>query len=129
MALIQGSFNPLPWIEETFDKILLVNVAYFFDCFGRDISEAYRVLRSGGRLVIYVTARETMEKWPFAGPDTHRTFDVHDLTDLLADAGFRRSYITITQAELALGVRGLIAVAEKSCRSIVHDQIARCGMN
>jgi hypothetical protein len=33
------------------------------------------VLRSGGRLVIYVTSRKTMEKWPFAGPGTHRTFD------------------------------------------------------
>jgi SAM-dependent methyltransferase len=49
-------------------KVLLVNVVYFFDSDGRDISEVYRVLRSGGRLVIYVTSRDTMQKWPFAGP-------------------------------------------------------------
>jgi hypothetical protein len=58
-----------------------------------------------------------MEKWPFAGPDTHRTFDARDLANLLENAGFRRSHITITHPELALGVKGLIAVAEKSDRA------------
>jgi SAM-dependent methyltransferase len=114
MVLMQGPFSPLPWIDEMFDKVLAVNVVYFFDIDGRDISEVYRVLRSGGRLVIYVTSRDTMQKWPFAGPDTHRTFDAHDLAGLLEDAGFRRSHITIKHVELALGVKGLIAVAEKS---------------
>jgi SAM-dependent methyltransferase len=117
MVLVQGAFSPLPWIDEMFHKVLLVNALYFFDSDGRDISEVYRVLRSGGRLVIYVTSRETMEKWPFAGPDTHRTFDARDLANLLENAGFRRSHITITHPELALGVKGIIAVAEKSDRA------------
>jgi SAM-dependent methyltransferase len=125
MVLVRGAFNPLPWIDEMFHKVLLVNVVYFFDTDGRDISEVYRVLRSGGRLVIYVTSRETMEKWPFAGPETHRTFDAHELASLLEDAGFRRSHITIRHAELALGIKGLIAVAEKSGRSIQCNQIAQ----
>jgi SAM-dependent methyltransferase len=102
-----------------FDKILLVNVLYFFDTDGRDIAEVYRVLRSGGRLVIYVTSRE---KWPFAGPETHRTFDARDLARLLEEAGFRQSHIIITHAELALGVKGFIAVAEKSRRSTRLDE-------
>jgi SAM-dependent methyltransferase len=117
MVLVRGAFSPLPWIDEMFHKVLLVNVVYFFDPDGRDISEIYRVLRSGGRLVIYVTSRETMKKWPFAGPDTHRTFDARDLANLLENAGFRRSHITITHADLALGIKGLVAVAEKSGRA------------
>ena len=125
MVLVQGPFSPLPWIDETFDKVLLANVVYFFDSDGRDISEVYRVLRSGGRVVIYVTSRDTMQKWPFAGPDTHRTFDAHDLANLLENVGFHRSHISITLAELALGVKGLIAVAEKSGRLIGRDQIAQ----
>jgi SAM-dependent methyltransferase len=125
MVLVRGAFSPLPWIDEMFHKVLLVNVVYFFDADGRDISEVYRVLRSGGRLVIYVTSRETMEKWPFAGPDTHRTFDARDLANLLENAGFRRSHITITHAELALGVKGLIAVAEKSGPAIRHGELAQ----
>jgi SAM-dependent methyltransferase len=122
MVLVRGAFSPLPWIDGMFHKILLVNVAYFFDADGRDISEICRVLRPGGRLVIYVTSRETMEKWPFAGPETHRTFDARDLARLLEEAGFRRSHIIITQAELALGVKGFIAVAEKSGRSTRLDE-------
>jgi SAM-dependent methyltransferase len=118
MVLVQGSFSPLPWIDETFDKILLVNVAYFLDSDDQDISEVFRVLRSGGRLVVYVTSRETMRKWPFAGPDTHRTFDSRDLTTLLENAGFRPSHIIITNVELAFGIKGMIAVAEKSGGSI-----------
>jgi SAM-dependent methyltransferase len=111
MVLVQGHFSPLPWIDEMFDKVLLVNVLYFFDPDGRDISEVYRVLRSGGRLAIYVTSRETMRKWPFAATGTHRTFDAHDLAELLEQAGFRPSDIKIANAELALGVKGLVAVA------------------
>ena len=118
MVLVRGPFSPLPWIDEMFDKVLLANVLYFFDSDGRDISEVYRVLRSGGRLVIYVTSRETMQKWPFAGTDTHRTFDAHDLANFLVNAGFRPADIKITNAELALGVKGLIAVAEKSGGSV-----------
>jgi SAM-dependent methyltransferase len=122
MVLVRGALSPLPWIDEMFHKVLLVNVAYFLDVDGRDISEIHRVLRSGGRLVIYVTSRETMEKWPFAGPETHRTFDARDLVRLLEEAGFRRSHIIITHAELALGVKGFIAVAEKSGRSTRLDE-------
>ena len=125
MVLVRGAFSPLPWIDEMFHKLLLVNVLYFFDHDGRDISEVYRVLRSGGRLVIYVTSRETMEQWPFAGPTTHRTFDERDLATFLENAGFRRSHITITHVELALGVKGLIAVAEKSGGAIRREELAQ----
>jgi ubiquinone/menaquinone biosynthesis C-methylase UbiE len=125
MVLVQGPFSPLPWIDEMFDKALLVNVVYFLDPQGRDISEVYRVLRSGGRLVIYATSRETMRKWPFAGPDTHRTFDARDLANLLENAGFRASHIIIRHVELALGVKGLIAVAEKSGNWTRRDEKAQ----
>ena len=69
MQLVKGQFRPLPWIDCTFNKVLLVNVAYFFDSDGNDAAEVFRVFKPGGRLAVYVTARETMEKWPFAGPD------------------------------------------------------------
>jgi SAM-dependent methyltransferase len=43
MQLVKGQFRPLPWMDCTFDKILLVNVAYFFDSEGDDIAEIFRV--------------------------------------------------------------------------------------
>jgi SAM-dependent methyltransferase len=113
MVLSKGPFSPLPWIESTFNKILLVNVAYFFDSDGRDMAEVYRVLRSGGRTVIYVTSRETMSKWPFSGPGTHTIYDRNQLLDLLEGAGFRRPDIEIKELKLPLGISGLLATAVK----------------
>jgi SAM-dependent methyltransferase len=113
MTLAKGSFSRLPWSDNTFDKILLVNVAYFFDPFGNDMAEVFRVLCHGGRLAVYVTARETMEKWPFSGPDTHRTYDPSELQALLLQAGFRAAEVEIRTLALPFGIRGLLATAEK----------------
>lgn len=112
MRLVRGQFNQLPWPDGTFNKILLVNVAYFFDPAGDELAEISRVLSSGGRLAVYVTARETMQKWPFSGPDTHRTYDAIELRHLLERAGFHATGITIQTLTLPFGVRGLLATAE-----------------
>jgi len=131
IVLVQGPFSPLPWIDEMFDKVLLVNVVYFFDSDGRDISEVYRMLRSGGRVVIYVTSRETMKKWPFAGPETHRIYDRNELFELLEGAGFQRKDIKIKDLTLPLGIKGLLAIATKSRCHFLHgvgygvDSLAR----
>jgi len=117
VSLTRGPFNPLPWGEGSFDKILLANVAYFLDAEGHDIAEAYRVLKPTGRMVIYVTARETMRNWPFSGPDSHRTFDARDLWILLKQAGFDESAISVQELKLPLGISGLLAIATKSERS------------
>jgi SAM-dependent methyltransferase len=122
MQLIKGKFSPLPWIDCTFDKILLVNAAYFFDSGGSDAAEVFRVLKPGGRLVVYVTARETMEKWPFAGPDTHRTYDSNELRHLFENAGFQRAGIRIQLLTLPFGIRGLLASAERSCRASISEK-------
>jgi SAM-dependent methyltransferase len=115
VGLLKGPFSPLPWIDSTFNKILLVNVAYFFDSDGRDMAEVYRVLKLGGRIVIYVTSRETMIKWPFAGPETHKIYGRNELLDVLEGAGFRPADIDIKDLQLPLGIKGLLATAVKNC--------------
>jgi SAM-dependent methyltransferase len=114
VVLSKGPFSPLPWINSTFHKVLLVNVAYFFDLDGQDMAEVHRVLRSGGRVVIYVTSRETMSRWPFSGPETHRLYDRNQLLELLKGAGFRPSQIVIQDLHLPLGIKGLLAKAVKT---------------
>ncbi len=83
LELSIGTFDSLPWDGESFDKVLIVNVVYFFDRDRRDIAEVFRVLRIGGQVVIFATGRSSMWKWKFSGAETHRTFDVSDSTRLL----------------------------------------------
>jgi ubiquinone/menaquinone biosynthesis C-methylase UbiE len=108
-----GNVLCLPWPDRSFDKILAVNVAYFFDEDGRATGELLRVLRPGGRLVVYVTDRRTMARWRFAGPQTHRTYDEPGLRTMLEDAGFPADAIRTTPVSLPFGLRGWIAVAER----------------
>lgn len=111
LALVRGDFTRLPFPGETVDVILAVNVVYFMD--RAAVREARRVLRPGGRIVLYATDRSAMRRWPFAGRHTHRLFDRHQLNRLLIDAGFRADCISIEGKNAGLSVLGLLAVAHK----------------
>lgn len=117
MDLRQGDMCHLPWPEGSFDKILAVNVAYFFDAQGAAAGELFRVLRPGGRLSLYVTDRNTMAAWQFAGPETHRTYDREDLLALLSGAGFDTAQIRIGAIKLGFGMKGWLATADRMCES------------
>lgn len=114
LSLADGDFRRLPWSDRSFDKVLAVNVGYFFDADGQAVREMARVLRPGGRAVLYVTDRETMRTWPFAGPDTHATFDAGDLRGLLVRGGFAPDAVEIRPVQLAFNVKGLIAIARRT---------------
>ncbi len=113
VLLATGDFRRLPWPPGSFDKLLAVNVAYFFDPEGCAVREMARVLRPGGQAVLYVTDRATMRTWPFAGPETHVTYDARDLHDLLLRGGFSPDAIAVRPVRLAMKVQGLVAIARR----------------
>jgi SAM-dependent methyltransferase len=114
LALVRGDFARLPFPRETVDAILAVNVVYFMDLAAA--REARRVLRPGGRIVVYATDRTAMRHWPFAGRHIHRLFDRRRLTALLADAGFSADRFRIEGVNAGFGVTGLLALAHKESR-------------
>ena len=116
LALVRGDFATLPFIAELADAILAVNVVYFMHS-SAAVREARRVLRPGGRMVLYATDRSAMRRWPFAGSHTHRLFDHNRLTALLIDAGFAADCIRIEGVDAGFGIMGLLAVAQKESQT------------
>jgi ubiquinone/menaquinone biosynthesis C-methylase UbiE len=113
VLLVRAKFEALPFSDNCFDRLLAVNVVYFFSVHGEDFREARRVLRPGGRMVVYVSDRETLANFPFAREDTHRSFDQGELVAALRTGGFAESEITVVPVKLPLGVSGLLATAVK----------------
>jgi ubiquinone/menaquinone biosynthesis C-methylase UbiE len=109
VRLYQAQFENLPFADASFDKILAVNVVYFWADAPAVMREIRRVLRPGGRFCIYATERATMRNWKFAGSQTHRLYDAAALTLALRQAGFEGSQISVRKIRLAAGVQGLLA--------------------
>ncbi len=108
-----GNFGSLPWPEGSIDKLLAVNVVYFFAPDAREIREAWRVLKPGGLMAVYATDKSTMAHWKFSGPETHALFDEDGLRDFLTRGGFSEEDCSVSEVSLAFGIRGLLAVTRK----------------
>ncbi len=113
MQLHPGRFDALPWAAGTVDKILAVNVVYFFNENADEVREARRVLRPGGRMAIYATDRATMSHWKFSGPDTHTLYDRTGLLALMLRGGFREREVSIGAVTPGFGIQGLLGLIHK----------------
>lgn len=109
VRLYQARFEQLPFASCSIDKILAVNVAYFWRDAEAVVREAWRVLRPDGMLSIYVTNAATMRRWRFADPETHRLFDRLQITDALRAGGFRDEMIAVRTVRITRRIAGLIA--------------------
>lgn len=119
-----GRFVPLPFDDAAFDKVLAVNVAYFWHDAEAVLREIRRVLRPRGVLSIYVTDRATMARWKFADPATHRRYDAEGLSAMLCAAGFNDEDVAVGSVRLSWGVTGLIASARRTLTSCSSPQAA-----
>lgn len=109
--LRRGTIEQNLFDDQHFDAIVALNVLYFAKSDGAMARALYRMLIPGGRLVAYVTARETMERWRFTRAGYHRLFDAHELAVLLTDGGFDPDKISILREPVGFGAVGLFAYA------------------
>lgn len=113
VTILQGGVTDIPWPSLSFNKILLVNVIYFFDKGGGEMKQIFNLLKPGGRLVIYATDAETMRAWAFANHGSHNLFTARDITTMLCCAGFSEQHIAVRRMQLPLRVQGNIVTASR----------------
>lgn len=109
LKLFQATFERLPLESASVDKILAVNVIYFWSPAGTALAEARRVLRPGGTMSIYATDCSSMKRWQFIGPETQQIFDRKRLEVFLGESVFASDQIDIQTISLPFGFRGLVA--------------------
>lgn len=108
-----AGIEDLPIPDGGFDAVLALNVLYFADPEGRMLASLARLLRPGGRLVAYVTHRDTMQGWRFARRGLHRLYDEAGLVDAIAVGGFAREHISVHAEPVTRSVKGLLALARR----------------
>jgi ubiquinone/menaquinone biosynthesis C-methylase UbiE len=82
-----GSSAAMPFADASFDKVLCVNVIYFWDDPAPHLAEIRRVLRPGGLFVAAFRSREVMEKLPFTAHG-FRLYAPGEWSETLAAQGF-----------------------------------------
>jgi SAM-dependent methyltransferase len=80
--------DELPYPPGAFTKACTVNTIYFWPNPLASLSELWRTLRSGGRLVVAFNPRETAEKLPYTRHG-FRLYEPAQVGELLERAGFR----------------------------------------
>lgn len=108
---VQASLEDLPFAPASFDAVLALNVLYFNDDANGMLRALHRVLRPGGRLIAYVTHRDTMQDWPFANEGLHRLYDAVALREALLTSGFACTPHDVHEVAVARSVKGLFVHA------------------
>ena len=96
IEVVEGMAESLPFEDSSFDFVLMVTVICFLDDVGKALSEAYRVLKPGGCIIIAFIDKNS----PIGKMYEHRKnedvfykeatfYSVDEVSDLLQQAGFK----------------------------------------
>lgn len=110
VVLGHADFQALPFPDGSFDKVLASNVIYFWTDPHAALREIMRVLKPGGRLVVYATDSASMRGWKFAGPETHRVYDGAGLSELLMKGLPPGTAVDVRSIQVTRRIRGLLAI-------------------
>ncbi len=87
-----GVFSALPFDNESFDKLCSTNTLYFWKEPDKNFSEMFRVIKSGGKIVIGFRDDKQMSNLNLS-TDVFSYYSQDDVVNLLSEAGFADAHI------------------------------------
>lgn len=91
VELCLGDASALLYPDNTFHKIFATNVVYFWKNPLANLRELLRVMKPGGRLALYVSAKEDLLKFKVTQTGVYQLYTGDDLVRLLIQAGFHQA--------------------------------------
>jgi ubiquinone/menaquinone biosynthesis C-methylase UbiE len=110
VELCLSDASVLLYPENTFHKVIATNVVYFWKDPLVNLQELRRVMKPGGRLALYVIAKDDLLKFKVTQTGLYQLYAGKDLVRLLTQAGFRQARFSIKSERHRTGI---CAVAEK----------------
>ena len=88
IVIVTAAVERLPFVDETFDAVMSVHTVYFWDCLGPALTEIYRVMRSGGRLVLAFRTDLNQAATASFPSEVYRIRSLPEISKALTLAGF-----------------------------------------
>ena len=92
VILCKGECSSLPFDNESFDKLCSINTLYFWKEPDTNFSEMFRVIKSGGKIVIGFRDDKQMKNLNLSA-DVFSYYSQEDVVNMLAEAGFANAHI------------------------------------
>jgi ubiquinone/menaquinone biosynthesis C-methylase UbiE len=108
--LKRGDVSSLPYDDETFDKVIAVQLIYFCQPPQVFLKESRRVLKPGGKIAVTFVAKDDMAKYKFTQTGVFALYTDQDVLKLLTEAGFTQAHFQIKQVTQGIGI---CAIAER----------------
>jgi ubiquinone/menaquinone biosynthesis C-methylase UbiE len=88
LELRHGSAYNTQFDDNFFNNVIAVNVIYFWEEPQKELKEIFRILKRGGRVVMYLTDKTTMQKLPFTGTGVFHTYTGDEFASIVKSTGF-----------------------------------------
>ena len=110
VVLKQGDASAIPFADNSFAKIIAVNVLYFWPDLVPYFQEVFRVTAPGGKIAFFYSDKESLRELPLTGTGHFHFWDPSDTAAAAEKAGF----VSVTHAQ-----RELTAERERIGRLII----------
>ena len=110
VRVLSGGVSQLPFSDRAFDRVFTINTIYFWPDPLQGMREILRVLQTGGRAIVALRSKETMQNYAVTKYDFH-LYLPDEAAALMRSAGFRDVQVelrhegTLTNEILVIGTR------------------------